>query len=63
MDFNQILYRKFRLPLTKVYGEGEQPWSPAMGRPPWFVQTIITCGGEFSYKFCCRTISKYILFK
>ncbi len=46
----------------KVYGGGEQPWSAAMGRPPWFVQTMLTRGGEFGYKFLCETISKYILF-
>ncbi len=32
-----------------------------MGRPPWFVQTMVTHGGEFGYKFLCRTISKYII--
>jgi hypothetical protein len=31
------------------------------GGPPWFVQTIVTRGGEFDYKFLCRTISKYII--
>jgi hypothetical protein len=62
MDFDQMFCRKFRLPLTKVYGGGEQPWSAAVGRPPLFVQTMLTYGGEFSYEFLCRTISKYILF-
>jgi hypothetical protein len=62
MDFDHFFGRKFRLPVMKVYGGGEQPWSAAMGRPPWFVQTMLTRGGEFGYKFLCETISKYILF-
>ncbi len=41
---------------------GEWPWSAAVGRLPWFVQTMLTRGGEFGDKFLCRTISKYILF-
>jgi hypothetical protein len=31
-----------------------------MARPPWFLQTMLTCGGEFGYKFLCRTISKFL---
>jgi hypothetical protein len=40
---------KFRLPVTKVYGGEELPWSTAVGRPPWFVQTMLTRGGDLSY--------------
>ena len=36
---------KFRLPVTKVYGGEELPWSTAVGRPPWFVQTILAWWG------------------
>jgi hypothetical protein len=61
MYFDQIFGRKFKSSVTKVYGGGERPWSTAMGRPPWFVQTMVTCGGEFGYEFLCRTISKYII--
>jgi hypothetical protein len=32
-----------------VYGGGEPPWSAAVGRPPWFLQTMLTRGGELSY--------------
>jgi hypothetical protein len=32
-----------------------------MGKGPWFVQTMVTCGGEFGYKLICRTMSKYII--
>jgi hypothetical protein len=37
---------------------GALPW---VGRLPWFMQTMVICGGEFGYKFLCRTISKYII--
>ncbi len=59
-DFDKKIGRKFRSPVTKVYGGGEWPWSTAMGRPPWFLQTMVTFGGEFGYKFLCRTIPEYI---
>jgi hypothetical protein len=39
---------KYGLPVTKVYRGGEQPWSAAVGRPPWFVWTMLTHGGELS---------------
>ncbi len=41
----QFFCRKFRSSLTKVYGGGERPWNAAVGRPPWFVQTMLTHGG------------------
>ncbi len=44
-----FFYIKFRLLVTKVYGGGEWPWSAAVGRPPWFVQAMLTHGGELSY--------------
>jgi hypothetical protein len=53
MDFDQIFGRKFRSQVSKVYGGGEPPWSAAVGRPPWFMLTVITHGGEFSYRFLC----------
>jgi hypothetical protein len=62
MDFDKTFGRKFRSPVTKVYGGGERPWSTAMGRLPWLVKTMLTHSGEFGYEFLCRTISKYILF-
>ncbi len=46
---------KFRSLLTKVYEGGEQ--RADLDRLPWFEQTMLTCGGEFGYKFLCRTIS------
>ena len=49
MDFVQIFGRKFRSQVSKVYGEGEPPWSAAVGRPPWFMRTMLTRGGELSY--------------
>ena len=45
--------RKFRLPLTKMYDGEELPWSTAVGRPPWFVQTLLTRGEDLSYWFLC----------
>ncbi len=48
-DFDQSFCRKFRLPVTKVYGGGERPWSANVGRLPWFMQTMLTCGGELIY--------------
>ena len=44
MDFDQIFGRKFRSQVSKVYGGGEPPWSAAVGRPPWFMLTMLTCG-------------------
>ena len=41
--------KKIRLPVTNMYGGEELPWSTAVGRPSWFVQTIITRGGDLSY--------------
>jgi hypothetical protein len=49
MDFDQIFGKKNGLPVTKVYGGGERPWSAEVDRLPWFVQTILTHGGELSY--------------
>ena len=49
MDFDQIFGKKFRSQVSKVYGGGEPPWSAAVGRPPWFLQTMLTRGGELSY--------------
>jgi hypothetical protein len=40
---------KFRSPVTKVYGGGQGPRIAAVGRPPWFLQTMLTRGGELSY--------------
>ncbi len=48
-DFDQIFGRKYRSPVTKGYGGGEPPRSAAVGRLPWFVQTMLTRGGELSY--------------
>jgi hypothetical protein len=48
-DFDHFFCRKFRSPVTKVYGGGKRPWSAAVGRPPWFVQTMLTLGGDLSY--------------
>ena len=45
LRFRPNLGEKFRLPVTKVYGGEELPWSTAVGRPPWFVQTILTLWG------------------
>jgi hypothetical protein len=45
MDFDQIFVRKFRSQVSKVYGGGEPPWSAAVGRPPWFMRTMLTRGG------------------
>ncbi len=41
-DFDQIFEGKFRLPVTKVYGGGQGPRIAAVGRPPWFLQTMLT---------------------
>jgi hypothetical protein len=49
MDFDQLFGRKFIFPVLKVYGGGEPPWSAAVGRPPWFMGTMLTHGGELSY--------------
>ena len=49
MDFDQTFGKKFRSQVSKVYGGGEPPWSAAVGRPPWFLQTMLTRGGELSY--------------
>jgi hypothetical protein len=49
MDFDQIFGRKFRSQVSKVYGGGEPPWSTAVDRPPWFMRTMLTRGGELSY--------------
>jgi hypothetical protein len=49
MDFDQIFGRKFRSQVSKVYGGGEPPWSAAVGRPPWFMRTMLTRGGELNY--------------
>ncbi len=35
MDFYQIFGKKFRSPVSKVYGGGEPPWSAAVRRLPW----------------------------
>ena len=51
--FDQIFGRKFRLQVSKVYGGGEPPWSTAVGRPPWFMLTMLARGGELSYRFLC----------
>jgi hypothetical protein len=48
-DFDQIFGRKYRSPVTKGYGGGEPPRSAVVGRLSWFVQTMLTCGGELSY--------------
>ena len=48
-DFDQIFDETFRLPVTKVYVGGKRPRSAAVGRPPWFLQTMLTRGGELSY--------------
>jgi hypothetical protein len=48
-DFDQIFGRKFRSQVSKVYGGGEPPWSAAVGRPPWFMRTMLTRGGELCY--------------
>ena len=47
--FRPICGSKFRLPVTKVHEGGEQPWSAAVGRPPWFLRTMLTHGGELRY--------------
>ncbi len=47
-DFYQIFGRKYRSPVAKGYGGGEPPGSAAVGRLPWFVRAMLTCGGELS---------------
>jgi hypothetical protein len=37
------------MPVTKVYGGGQGPRIAAVGRPPWFLQTMLTRGGELNY--------------
>jgi len=49
MNFNQMFGRKFRWLVSKEYGGGELPWSAAVGRPPWFMWTMLTCGAKLSY--------------
>ena len=56
--------RKIVVAGTKLYGGGELCRGAALCRPPWFVGTKSTHGGEFgyTYMFLCRTISKtYII--
>ena len=49
MNFDQIFGRKLRSQALKVYGGGEPRWSATVGRLPWGMPTMITCGGELSY--------------
>jgi hypothetical protein len=62
MDFDQIFGRKFRSQVSKVYGGGEPPWSVAVGRPPWFMLTMLTRGGELSYGFLVKKYLNIIVF-
>jgi hypothetical protein len=47
--------------VTKVYGGGERPWSAAVGRPPWFLRTMLTRSRELSYRFLCKNILNTII--
>ena len=60
-EFGPFFLEKLKSPATKMYGGGDTCCGATLCRPPRFVWTMITQGGEFGYKFFCKTISNYVI--